>query len=407
MKSKTINVMKFDPAIALQNSMNLSPYDGVNPSISDSATFAFSKADVMTDTFEGKTEGCFLYSRHWNPTNHVLANALAAMEGTEAGWVTSSGMAAITSSILQICNSGDHIVTAKTTYGGTYAFFQNYLPKFNIGVSFVNITDLEAVEKAIQSNTKLIYTETVTNPLLQISDIPALANIAKKHRLKLMVDNTFSPMIFTPCQLGADIVVYSLTKFINGKNDCVAGAICSTEEFINSLIDVNSGTAMLLGPVLDPIKAASIHKNLFTLHIRLEKHGKNAMFLAGKFLENGLKVIYPGLENHPGHNLMKKLMNVQFGFGGMIALDFGTADKVGELMVAMQEKGVGYLAVSLGYFKTLFSHSGSSTSSEVPEDIQKEMGLSKGLIRYSAGLDPDIELTWNKIETCLRDAKLI
>ncbi len=407
MKTKNINVMKFDPAIALQNSMNLSPYDGVNPSISDSATFAFSKADVMTDTFEGKTEGCFLYSRHWNPTNHVLANALAAMEGTEAGWVTSSGMAAITSSILQICNSGDHIVTAMTTYGGTYAFFQNYLPKFNIGVSFVNITDLEAVEKAIQSNTKLIYTETVTNPLLQISDIPALATIARKHKLKLMVDNTFSPMIFTPCQLGADIIVYSLTKFINGKNDCVAGAICSTEEFINSLIDVNSGTAMLLGPVLDPIKAASIHKNLFTLHIRLEKHSKNAMFLAGKFLENGLNVIYPGLENHPGHNLMKKLMNVQFGFGGMIALDFDTADKVGELMVAMQEKGVGYLAVSLGYFKTLFCHSGSSTSSEVPEDIQKEMGLSKGLIRYSVGLDPDIELTWNKIETCLRDAKLI
>lgn len=399
--------MKFDPAIALQNSMNLSPYDGVNPSISDSATFAFSKADVMTDTFEGKTEGCFLYSRHWNPTNHVLADALAAMEGTEAGWVTSSGMAAITSSILQICNSGDHIVTAMTTYGGTYAFFQNYLPKFNIGVSFVNITDLEAVEKAIQPNTKLIYTETVTNPILQISDIPALATIAEKHRLKLMVDNTFSPMIFTPCQLGADIVVYSLTKFINGKNDCVAGAICSTEEFINSLIDVNSGTAMLLGPVLDPIKASSIHKNLFTLHIRLEKHSKNAMFLAEKFLENGLKVIYPGLENHPGHNLMKKLMNVQFGFGGMIALDFGTADKVGELMVAMQEKGVGYLAVSLGYFKTLFSHSGSSTSSEVPEDIQKEMGLSKGLIRYSVGLDPDIELTWNKIETCLKDLDLI
>lgn len=407
MKSKNINVMKFDPAIALQNSMNLSPYDGVNPSISDSATFAFSKADVMTDTFEGKTEGCFLYSRHWNPTNHVLANALAAMEGTEAGWVTSSGMAAITSSILQICNSGDHIVTAMTTYGGTYAFFQNYLPKFNIGVSFVNITDLEAVEKAIQSNTKLIYTETVTNPLLQISDIPALATIAEKHRLKLMVDNTFSPMIFTPCQLGADIVVYSLTKFINGKNDCVAGAICSTEEFINSLIDVNSGTAMLLGPVLDPIKASGIHKNLFTLHIRLEKHSKNAMFLAEKFLENGLKVIYPGLENHPGHKLMKKLMNVQFGFGGMIALDFETADKVDELMVAMQEKGVGYLAVSLGYFKTLFSHSGSSTSSEVPEDIQKEMGLSEGLIRYSTGLDPDIELTWNKIETCLKDLDLI
>jgi methionine-gamma-lyase len=393
--------MKRNPAVDLQNSMHLSPFDGVNPSISDSSTFAFSKGDVMTDTFEGKTEGCFLYSRHWNPTNHELSNALAAMEGTEAGWVTGSGMAAITSVVLQICNSGDHIISSITTYGGTYAFFHNYLPKFNIDVSFIDITDLEAVKNAIRPNTKLIYTETVTNPLLQISDIPELARISNKHDLKLVVDNTFTPMIFSPYQLGADVVVYSMTKFINGKSDCVAGAICSSNEFIESLIDVHSGTAMLLGPVLDPWRSANIHKNLFTLHIRLAMHSKNASFLAHKFRESGLVVTYPGLTDHPGHELMKKTMNPQFGFGGMISIDLGTAERANAFMVSMQEKGIGYLAVSLGYFKTLFSNSGKSTSSEIPEDVQKKMGLSEGLIRFSVGLDPDIEVTWQVIRECL------
>ena len=393
--------MKRNPAVELQKSMHLSPYDGVNPTISDSSTFAFSKGDVMTDTFEGKTEGCFLYSRHWNPTNHELSDALAAMEGTEAGWVTGSGMAAITSVVLQICNAGDHIISSVTTYGGTYAFFNNYLPKFNIDVSFVDITDHAAIKEAIRPNTKLIYTETVTNPLLQISDIPELSRISKEHGLKLVVDNTFTPMIFSPYLLGADVVVYSMTKFINGKSDCVAGSICSSQEFIESLIDVHSGTAMLLGPVLDPWRSANIHKNLFTLHIRLQKHSENADFLAKKFKESGLKVVYPGLEDHPGHELMKKTMNSQFGFGGMISIDLDTAERANEFMVALQEKGVGYLAVSLGYFKTLFSNSGKSTSSEIPEDVQKRMGLSEGLIRFSVGLDPDINVTWQTIRECL------
>jgi methionine-gamma-lyase len=395
--------MKYNPAVDLQKSMHLSPYDGVNPSISDSSTFAFSRGDVMTDTFEGKTEGCFLYSRHWNPTNHELSNALAAMEGTEAAWVTGSGMAAITSTILEICNSGDHIISSITVYGGTYAFFNNYLPKFNINVTFVDITDLEAVKKAVRANTRVIYTETVTNPLLQISDIPELARIAKEQGLKLVVDNTFTPMIFSPFRLGADVVVHSMTKFINGKSDCIAGAICSSKEFIGSLIDVHSGTAMLLGPVLDPLRAANIHKNLFTLHIRLQKHSENASFLAQRFKEHGLAVVYPGLEEHPGHDLMKRTMNPQFGFGGMIGIDLKTNDRANELMVAMQEKGIGYLAVSLGYFKTLFSNSGKSTSSEIPEKIQKEMGLSEGLIRFSVGLDPDIEFTWKNIRQCLEE----
>jgi methionine-gamma-lyase len=266
---------------------------------------------------------------------------------------------------------------------------------------------LPSIEKAIRPNTKLIYTETLSNPLLQISDIPAMAKIANKHAIKLMVDNTFTPMIVSPYRLGAHIVVYSMTKFINGKNDCVAGAICADQDFINSLIDVNNGTSMLLGPVLDPLRSSSILKNLNTLHVRLKQHSHNAMYLAENFQKLGIKIIYPGLKTHKGHELLNSIMNKGFGYGGMMAIDLVEMEKANALMELMQVKGVGYLAVSLGYFKTLFSNSGQSTSSEVPEEVQKSMGLSGGLIRFSVGLDNDIEDTFRTIKKCLADEKII
>ncbi|HPE33785.1 MAG TPA: aminotransferase class I/II-fold pyridoxal phosphate-dependent enzyme [Bacteroidales bacterium] len=399
--------MKFDPASNIQDLLQFGEFGGVNPSVTDSATFTFMQAKTMLDTFKGEAEGCFLYSRHWNPSNKYLADALAAMEGTEAAWVTASGMGAITTAILQLCNSGDHIVSSRTTYGGTFAFLNNYLPKFNINVTFVDITNLEEVKSAIKPNTKLIYTESMTNPLLQISDIPKLSEIAHQNGLKLLVDNTFTPLIITPKLLGADIVLYSLTKFINGKNDCVAGAICADKDFINSLINVNDGTAMLLGPVLDPFRSSSILKNLHTLHIRMQQHSRNAMYLAEKLSGIGLKVNYPGLPDHPGHKLFETLMNSEYGYGGMFSFDAVTADKAAEVMESMEMEGVGYLAVSLGYFKTLFSNSGKSTSSEVPEEKQKEMGLSEGLVRFSVGLDHNIERTFEKIEKCIRKAGLL
>ncbi len=396
-----------DPASRIQDLRQFGEFGGVNPSITDSSTYTFLEADTMVDTFHGEAQGCFLYSRHWNPSNKYLADALAAMEETEEGWITASGMAAITCAILELCNAGDHIVTSVTTYGGTFAFLKNYLPKFNIEVSFVNICDLDGVEKAIRPNTRLIYTETLTNPLLQVSDVPALSAICKKHEIKLIIDNTFTPMMVSPATLGADIVVYSMTKFINGKNDCVAGAICSTTDFINSLSDVNSGTAMLLGPVLDPLRSSSILKNLHTLHIRMKQHSSNAMFIAERMFETGLKVIYPGLESHPQHELMKEIMKPEFGFGGMLAVDMGDHDTSYRLMQSMQDHDIGYLAVSLGYFKTLFSNSGHSTSSEVPENIQREIGLSDGLTRFSIGLDNDIERTWEKMYACMKEVKVV
>ncbi len=395
---------KNDPASRVQDLRQFGEFGGVNPSITDSSTYTFLEADTMVDTFHGETQGCFLYSRHWNPSNKYLADALAALEETEAGWITASGMAAITCTLLELCNAGDHIVTSVTTYGGTFAFLKNYLPKFNIEVSFVNIVDLESVEKAIRPNTRLIYTETMTNPLLQVSNVPALSGICRKHGIKLIVDNTFSPMIVSPARLGADIVVYSMTKFINGKNDCVAGAICSDTDFINALSDVNTGSAMLLGPVLDPIRSSGILKNLHTLHIRMKQHSRNAMYIAERMEETGLRTIYPGLKSHPQHALLNEFMNPEFGYGGMLAIDLDSHEKSYRVMQAMQDNDIGYLAVSLGYFKTLFSCSGHSTSSEVPEEIQKQIGLSDGLTRLSIGLDNDIDRTWENMLACLKEA---
>ncbi len=393
--------MKTDPSTKIFELLQFGEYGDVNPSVCDSATFTFMQAKTMLDTFQGEAEGCFLYSRHWNPSNKYLADALAAMEGTESAWVTASGMAAITCSILQICSSGDHIVSSMTTYGGTFAFLSNYIKKFNIEVSFVDITRLDEVKKAIRPNTKMIYTETMTNPLLQISDLPALAKISEENNLKLVVDNTFTPMVVAPAKFGAHVVVYSMTKFINGKNDCVAGAICASKEFVDDLSNVNDGTAMLLGPALDPLRSSGILKNLHTLHIRMKQHSKNALFLAEKFKEYGLKINYPGLPEHHGHAKLKEMMNPEFGFSGLIAIDMDTSERAAKLMEMMEKAGVGYLAVSLGYFKTLFSNSGKSTSSEVPEGIQREMGLSEGLVRFSVGLDNDIEDSWLKIKSCL------
>ena len=374
---------KFDPATAIQRVDGRDANRGVNPAICDSATFTFPEAHLMTETFHGETEGFFLYSRHWNPSNLALCQSLAAMEGTEAAWVTGSGLAAITSALIHEVKAGDHIVSSMTTYGGTFAFMANYLKKFNVETTFVNMQDLNAVKKALAEhpNTKVVYTETMNNPLLRIANIPELSKMAHAAGAKLIVDNTFTPMIFSPCQLGADVTVYSMTKYVNGTNDCVAGAICGSAEYINSLIDVNTGTCMLLGPVLDPMRSASINKNLHTLHIRMKKHGENAMYL-----------------EHPDYELFNSMCNEGFGYGGMISIDMGTAEKASRIMEIMQHKGVGYLAVSLGYFKTLFSNSGKSTSSEVPEDIQKEMGMSEGLIRFSMGLDNDIEATFQLIK---------
>ncbi|MBT8257762.1 MAG: aminotransferase class I/II-fold pyridoxal phosphate-dependent enzyme [Bacteroidia bacterium] len=399
--------MSFKPASKIQDLQYFGEFGGVNPSISDSSTYTFLTAKSMSDTFEGHAGGCYLYSRHSSPSNLYLGQALAAMEGTEAACVTASGMGAITSVLLQLCSSGDHMLSSRTIYGGTYAFMKNFAPKLNITTDFVDITDLEAVENAIEETTKLIYCESISNPLLEVADIEALAKIAQKHDIKLIVDNTFSPLSISPAQLGADVVIHSLTKFINGSSDTVAGAICSSREFIDQLRDVNDGACMLLGPTMDSLRAASVLKNMRTLHIRMKQHSDNAMFLAQKFEEEGLRVVYPGLESHSSHKLYYLMMNPQYGYGGMLTIDVGCVEKANELMELMQKRNLGYLAVSLGFYKTLFSAPGTSTSSEIPEDEQKEMGLSDGLIRFSIGLDNDIERTYTMMRQCMVELEIL
>jgi methionine-gamma-lyase len=399
--------MKFNPANNIQDLQYFGEFGGVNPSISDSSTYTFISAKTMLDTFEGNTDGCYLYSRHSTPSNLYLGEALAAMEGTEAANVASSGMGAITPTILQICGHGDHVVSSRTIYGGTYAFLKNFTPRMGIETTFVDITKLRAVEAAITATTKIIYCESVSNPLLEVADIKALSVLAKKYNLKLIVDNTFSPLSISPAQLGADIVIHSLTKFINGSSDSMGGVVCGTLEFVNSLKSVIDGASMLLGASMDSLRSSSILKNMRTLHIRIKQHSMNAAFLANKFEKDGLKTVYPGLESHPSHALFKTMINVDYGFGGMLAVDAGSLEKANALMELMQEKNIGYLAVSLGFYKTLFSAPGTSTSSEIPEDERKEMGLSEGLIRFSIGLDNDIERTYKIMKTCMLEVGVL
>ena len=267
-----MNDMKFDPSTSIHDYLVFGEFGDVNPSITDSSTFTFMSPQKMEELFDHEIEGCFLYSRHWNPINKFLANALARLEDTESAQVTASGMGAISCTVLDICSSGDEIVSSRTVYGGTYALFKNFLPKLGIKVKFVDLKNLEAVKAAITDKTKIIYGEAISNPLLEVTDIPELSKISKQAGAKLIIDNTFSPMIISPKRLGADIVIHSLTKYINGTSDCVAGCICSTNEFINTLTDINSGATMLLGPVLDSYRAARILKNLQSLHVRIKKH---------------------------------------------------------------------------------------------------------------------------------------
>jgi len=399
--------MRFDPAMEIQDYLVFGEYGDVNPSITDSSTYTFLSARTMEELFDHPIEGCYLYSRHVNPTDAYLARALARMEGAEAAQVMSSGMAAISTTLLQLCSAGDHIVAEHSIYGGTYALLKNVLPRFGIDVTFVDMADLDAVRGAVRPRTRVIFCEGLSNPLLTVADLPSLGNLAETIGAQLVVDNTFSPMILSPLRLGAHVVIHSLTKFINGTSDCVAGCVVGDRSFISALNDVNSGTSMLLGPTLDPLRAASILKNMHTLHLRLKKHGENALMLARRLHELGVRVHYPGLPQHPQHELLNAMRNPDFGYGGIVTVDVGTKAMAERLMMLMQDRRVGYLAVSLGYFKTLFSAPGHSTSSEIPEDERATLGVSDGLVRISVGLDHDMGRSVKIIEECLLDLGLL
>lgn len=401
----TMTRQPFDPAAALAASKHtFGEHGGVNMSIEASTTFTVLHADTMPEIFAGRRtadrDGCFLYARHFNPTVFTLGHELAALENTEAGYCCASGMAAISTTLLQLCGQGDHIVASNAVYGGTHAFLKEFLPKrTGITTTFVDIADHRAVAAAIGPRTRALYTETVSNPTMVVSDLDGLAKIAHDRGLTFVVDNTFTPVIVTPVQHGADVVVHSLTKFINGASDLVAGTVLGSHDFIGKLMDLHDGALMLLGPTMDPKAAFEVSMRLPHLPLRMQEHSRRAMALATRLAELGAAVKYPGLRTHPQHDLLRRMANPGYGFGGLLTLDLGSRDKAYQFMELLQnEHRFGFMAVSLGYAETLMSCSASSTSSELSDDDLRAAGISPGLVRLSIGYTGDLETRWEQLK---------
>ena len=400
MRTKVSAMKKVTPQQAIRDIQHFGEEGGVVPVIDVASTSTFLDPQDMERTFTGELQGCYLYSRHSNPTVNIFGKKIAAMENAEAALGVASGMAAIACTVEQIFRNEEalkgHLIASRTVYGGTYALFKNILPSRGIDVSFKEITDLKAIEAAITPQTKLIYAETLSNPLLSVSHIQGLSALCKKHRLKLVIDNTFTPLIVQPLLHGADVVIHSCTKYISGSSDFIAGAIAGTEKFIASLIDVNTGSVMLTGPVMDPRVAHELYLRLDHLEVRMKAHSQMALFLATKMQLEGMPVIYPGLRSHPQHELLKEMMNPGIGYGGILTLELGDADEARRLAILLQNEKFGLYAVSLGFSRTLMSCSAKSTSSEIPEAEQKEIGLSQGLLRFSIGYTGDPDVMWDR-----------
>lgn len=400
---------RFHPAESLARLRHeFGEHGGVNMSIEASTTFTVLQAEMLPKLFQGQlgpeTGGYYLYGRHFNPTVYVLGRELAALEGTSAGYCTASGMSAVSAVIVQCCDPGDHVVASDALYGGTFALFHDFLPrKSGITASFADVSDFEAIEAAFTDRTKLLYVESFSNPTLVVADIPRLAEIAHRHGAKLVVDNTFSPMILSPASLGADIIVHSLTKFISGASDTIAGAICAEHELIDQMMDLHQGALMLLGPTMDPRIAFEISLRLPHLGIRMQEHSRRALAYSQRLSERGMNVIYPGLPAHPQHELLKQIGNAEYGYGGIFCIDLETAERANQFMEILQNKErFGYIAVSLGYFDTLLSASASSTSSEMsPADLRRA-GVSPGLVRVSIGYTGSLEQRWDQLAGALQ-----
>jgi len=383
-------------------------HGGVNMSIEASSTFTVMEPGTMPEMFQGlkgHDAGCYLYGRHFNPTVYNLGRQLAALEGTEAAYCTASGMGAIASTLFALCKAGDHIVASNAVYGGTYALMHDFLPvKAGITTTFVDITDQDAVRNAMTDKTRLVYTESVSNPTLRVADIPQLASVAHEADAQLVVDNTFSPLILSPVALGADVVVHSLTKFISGMSDVIAGAVCGSGEFIESLMDLHTGSFMLLGPTMDPKVASKISLRIPHLPIRMAAHGERALAMAERLYDGGVNVGYPGLAHHPDRALFDELRCPDHGYGGVLTIDMGDQETANRLMALLQNKyRFGFMAVSLGYFDTLMSCSGSSTSSELTDEDKSEAGISPGLVRMSIGYTGTLEQRWQQLKDALEE----
>lgn len=352
----------------------------------DPHTGAVSVPIYQVSTYKQESVGNhsgFEYSRTGNPTRHALEALISDLENGTAGFAFASGMAAITA-VMMLLKSGDHVILTDDVYGGTFRVMTKVLNRFGIEFSFIDTSDLSTIEKAIQPNTKAIYIETPTNPLLKITDIEAASKIASSHNLLTIVDNTFStPYLQTPITLGADIVLHSATKYLGGHSDVVAGlVVVNNNQLAKDLHFVQNST----GGVLGPQDSWLLMRGMKTLGIRMEEHEKNTKQLV-EFLQNHPlieKVFYPGLPSHPNHEIAKKQGE---GFGGMVSFDVGSEEKADQMLSKVKYFT---LAESLGAVESLISVPARMTHASIPLERRKELGITDGLVRISVGLE-DVE----------------
>lgn len=349
--------------------------------ISMSSVFVFDDVETLDDVYEGRADG-YVYSRNGNPVHDALEEIITNIDEGEDSQVFSSGMAAITMSIISQIKAGDHIIAANVLYGGSYQFLKEELNKFNVEVTFVDIVN-DDIEKYFKHNTKLVYAETISNPLMEAIDIIELSAKAHSHNAKLVIDNTFATAIVCqPLKLGADIVVYSATKYLNGHSDVTGGIVVSSQEIINEV----KHTGALYGPMMSPFDAWLVVRSLRTLELRVIQHSNNALKLA-EFLEKHDKiknVYYPGLKSSPSYEIANKIFNNNL-YGGMLSID-----------VKGDEKGAYELIRELETIKFVPSLAGVTTSISYPvktshralnDEELKKANISKGLIRVSTGLE--------------------
>jgi methionine-gamma-lyase len=363
------------------------------------STFIFKDAQQGADRFSGDAEG-YIYTRLGNPTTRQLEMRVAAMENMEDGAATATGMGAVSGALLANLECGDHIISSKAIYGCSFALINHQLRKFGIEVSFVDMTDPSNIEKEIKENTKVIFLETPINPNLVVLDIEKIANIAKKHQILSIVDNTFlTPVLQQPGKYGIDIVVHSATKYLNGHGDVVAGIICGSSEMI---MNIKMTALKDIGATISPHDAWLILRGIKTLPIRMERHCNNAQAIA-EFLESHeavSQVYYPGLKSHPGNKFIGNQMKAA---GGVIAFEIN-ADLAGGSDFINRMK-LFSIAVSLGDAESLIQHPASMTHSPYSQEERLEAGISDSLIRISVGLE-NVEDLIEDLSQSLTEIKL-
>jgi len=349
--------------------------------IYQTSTFAFKNAQHGADLFAGKERG-FIYTRIGNPTTNALEDKLAVLENGYRGIALSSGMAAVTTVYMALLSQGDHIISTNAVYGPSRGVMESHFAKFGVESSYIDTSNLDEIEKAIRPNTQLLYLETPANPTVQLTDIRRASEIAHKHNILVCVDNTFcSPYLQKPLDLGADIVLHSLTKFINGHADIVGGAIIAKDK---SLYKNLRKTMAYMGGNMDPHQAYLVIRGVKTLSIRIDKAQESAMKIA-EFLEAHPKVDwvkYPGLKSFAQHQLAREQMT---GFGTMLSFELKGGLKAGKVL--MDNVKLATLAVSLGGVETLIQHPASMTHAGVSKENKIAAQITDGLVRYSVGIE--------------------